>query len=300
VWFFSCVVVVSTLALAPAGHASTITVMYDGSVDAASRVDFNFAAAAWIGALPSNRIGLTLHVTSTNIGTPDKAGNTIYNTIDASGFVSDATIQLNSNAVFFFDPTPGDNSEFSMLRSAINRNAASPDTIESGFVGAATLAAAMGVWDALSVDEHEIGHALGIGFNGGDPAGYTLYSTEVTANGNNINVDGVFAALFPSHVLPILQIPTIGSHFNGGIDAGFNTTLMAVPGFQLGQRSLITCVDVLGVGSVYDLEDTEVSLGCQVPAPGSLALLGVGVIAMLGVSWAARTLRNCPSSRLGA
>jgi hypothetical protein len=278
----------ATIALASAMlasplHASTITAMYDASVTAASRTDFDFAAADWMAALPSNRIDLTLHVTFTAIGGAGLAGNTIYNTIDANGFVSDATIQLNSGAAFFYDPTPADNGEFAMVRTAINRNPASPDMVNSGFVGAATLAAAMGVWDALSVDVHEIGHALGIGFNGADPAGYTLYSNEVTANGNNINVDGVFAALFPSHILPILQIPTIGSHFNGNVDAGINTTLMADPGFGRGQRSLITCVDVLGVGSVYDLEDREVSLGCQVPAPPALVFIGVGLAVALVV-----------------
>ena len=280
-WFVAVWISLLALPLPRPADASTITVQYDATVGAGAQTDFNFAAAAWMAALPSNRIDLTLHVTFAAIGGAGLAGRTTYNSIDANGFVSDATIELNSNATFFLDPTPGTNNEFNMVRSLINRNPATVDEVESGFVGGATLAAAMGVWDALSVDEHELGHALGIGFNGTDPAGYTLYENEVTANANNINVDGVFASLFPSQILPILQIPVTGSHFNGGVDAGINTTLMAVPGFGLGQRSLITCVDILGVGSVYDLEDTEISLACQVPAPSSLAIVGVGVVALL-------------------
>src|SRR5216683_2994090 len=156
------IIALASAVLASPLHASMISVMYDASVTAASRTDFNFAAAAWMIDLPSDRITLRLHVTFADIGGAGLAGNTIYNTIDASGFVSDATIQLNSSASFFYDATPTDNTEFNMVRTAINRNPASPDMIESGFVGTAMLAAAMGVWDALSVDEHEIGHALGI------------------------------------------------------------------------------------------------------------------------------------------
>ncbi len=253
-----------------------------GNQTAGVIADVNAAIGYWNSVLPTPTHTLTIDIRLANLGNDNNAGNTVYTTKDAQGRVNRARLDFNSNTqLWWFDPSPDNSSEFTLSSTYLNKNPNTPDTTLSGCQGPATLAAAQGKWDFLSVAIHEIGHALGIGFNGTDPANFTLYSTEV-ADGD-IDIDAAFSGLYSGAILPVLDIPVTGSHYNGTASAGdFNLTTMATPGWGRGTRALITDLDTLGIASVYDFAQNDVVLThALVPEPSSFTLAAFGVLALL-------------------
>lgn len=286
------VLAASLLLLAGRAAPAQITATYAGAFEFGGtdrkpiiEQNVNYAIAMWTSLLPMDPVALTIEFTLANLGADgNTAGLTTYLTKDAvSGSVASARIDINQNSTFFFDPSPSVHTEFNLSNTYLNQNPETTDKALSGVVGNATATGgAAGVWDFLSVAAHEIGHALGIGNNGGDPANYTLYSDAVTAGGGSgFDVGAQYATLFPQGKLPILFVPTTGSHFNGTAQAGvFNLTSMADPGFQKGQRSLITDIDILGVGSVNAIDKTKIRLSsvAAAPEPGTLTLAAMGLL----------------------
>jgi hypothetical protein len=276
-------------------------VSFDASIsDATFKADINYAVGQWNALFQGSPFTTAITFDQKNIGAATLAGLTTYNTLDGSGRVKTSTIDLNTTASFFADSTPGNNSEFNMQSSYLRQNApAAPYSSLSGSVGGATAAAALGKWDLVSVAEHEIGHALGIGYNAGDPAGYTLYANAVTAGSGGgftgFNISGSLANLYPTDILPVLRIPINGSHFDGSVQSGvFNNTLMADPGFAQGQRSLITDLDLLGIATMDGLTGDQVFLPTAVPEPGTIGLMIAGACLV----WVAERGRRGRSMRM--
>lgn len=261
------------------GRAAVITALFDSSItDSAWKANINYAVGQWNSLFRNDPFSTTITFRADDLSSPSTAGLAIYDTLSVKGYVATSTVKINSNttAGFFVDATPGDNSEFQMTASWLRQNpSAAPNLLLSGIRGPATAEAAKNKWDFLSVVEHEIGHCLGIGYNGGDPAGYMLYENAITAGSHGtftgFKVGTQFQSLFSSGQLPVTEFPTLGSHFDGNVQGSvFDNALMADPGFQSGQRSLITDVDILGVGSLYTLESAQIAL---VPEPGTIAML---------------------------
>ena len=279
------------------GRAAVITSVFDTSfTDLGWKDDINYAVDQWNALFKNDPFSTTITFREGNLLEPDTAGLAIYSTTNANGFVATSTITFNTGAAagFFVDTTPLDNSEFGITNSYFRLNsAAAPNFLLSGVTGIATDVAAKNKWDLISVTEHEIGHCLGIGYNGTDPANYNLYDKAITAGSHDsfsgITVGTQFTSLFSSLALPVTEIPIDGSHINGNVQTNvFDKALMAAPGFQSGQRSLITDIDILAVGSIYNLNSNQIGLApaaiipTQVgvdltPEPSTFALLGAGL-----------------------
>ncbi len=176
-----------------------------------------------------------------------------------------ARIQLNSNAQaniqFYFDSTPGDDSEFNMSE-------------ENGRFGYYLYGPASWV-DALSALVHEMGHAVGFWReNPTDPVGqpgytdfnnnfqlshtiadsFATYSFDYLTDGSEGNVTGAGGAR--------TTVPFSFQHIDGFSYDGFGDTtlyhkLMAVPGFRFGERSLPTALDIDIIADAFHLGINE-------------------------------------------
>ncbi len=273
--------------------ASIISPVYQSSYligdrDVTSLVQSNFNAAIhwWEAALPSARINVTIPVIMTNLGGDDYAGRTIYQEKDPlSGFITVARVDFNSNTDrWFFDPTPYTHTEYAMQDSFLATAPATTSRVNSGRFGDAAVADAANNWDFFSVALHEIGHALGLGKNGSDPAGFVLYDNEIFPD-SDIDLNPAYGGFFDDQTLPVLSVPVLGSHIDGFADENdFNGTLMAMPGFGMGMRTLYSDLDILAIGSIYGLDITEIALGgSAVPQPASLALILAGLAGIISL-----------------
>lgn len=270
----------------PPARAVVINVNYLNSYDFGGglgeqvtlvRRNVDQAVAFWRMVLPTNVYTTTIDIRLANLGGDNQAGLTTYLTKDVNGRVSSSRIDFNSNTQkWYFDATPADASEYELAETRLNRNNATADTALFGCQGPARQPALADKWDFLSVAIHEIGHALGIGFNGTDPANYTRYADAITAaGGGKFNIPAAYGGLYPNGTLPFLDVPIIGSHYDGTVRGGdYNLTTMADPGWGRGTRAFMTDPDILGIGAVAGLARADLAL-VHIPAPSALFALGV-------------------------
>ena len=155
----------------------------------------------------------------------------------AGGRETVANIRIDNNTSWFLDPTPANDSEFNMSQTLWRDLTATqqsnfynnfgtniPDTFEVGYGGSAVGGgAAAGLFDALSVVMHEVGHSLGMSsannstvaqtgdgdydFNPAFVFGQSL-AAEVATGSNIAHLDSSFALMFPSFGSGTRRLPS--------------------------------------------------------------------------------------------
>lgn len=178
-----------------------------------------------------------------------------------TNFIKKSKIEfdLTSQTNWFFDPTPYSNEEFDDIVDFDQDG----DGVIEGREGVAIAGkGAVGKWDFLSVVKHELAHALGLSGDG------TLYAAERADD--DIDID-------PELMSALTTIPITGTHFDGNATVNdvpnlFDRALMAVPGFDVGERSTQSDADILAIASVYNLKKDEINLNPkqEVPEPSTL------------------------------
>ncbi len=181
---------VLAIAVVPGAHAINITVLYDNTQPGAVNPAFdptgaqltaiaNYAASFYEDVFEDAGHSLTLTFWYTDL--TGQLGDHDFISDDANNRESVGQIQIDtqdSNGVarnYFFDPTPSNNSEFTMTQTLwrnlsaanqidwYNAGAGVPVTLETSFTGTAPAGSpAVGTIDLLSLVFHEMGHSLGM------------------------------------------------------------------------------------------------------------------------------------------
>lgn len=268
---------VLTTGIAGAASASTINLTFGSGFDTEVKKNVARAAAQWWESALTQAFTFEMTVGLTD---GSKWGNNIgrmhSNTETAAANPStgtklpkSATVELNSAIMFFWDPTPHENSEFNM-------------TMENGLFGDAKSAGdAFGKWDALSVLKHEMGHSLGFSRTTGtwqDGKAFTAY-TDFANNftGNNYGFDWLTNGKEGNKTGAGGALITVGfdadSHIDGAAQPGLNKKLMANPGFSLSQRSLQTSLDIDIIGDAFHMSINDMPTHIPMPSSGASALV---------------------------
>jgi Ca2+-binding RTX toxin-like protein len=250
---------------------AVISVNYEQDIQVPDRLTqqardvFDAAATWWESVLPTNKIDLALDV-SYMTATPDSWGATTIQSLDENSIINEATITLNRDStLFFFDSSPFEHAEYSLGDWPLSTQTTPTDLINAGRTGPAVIIGLENKVDFFSVALHEIGHALGM-----HASPLNLHWSLDVVDDNDIDIDSSFASLFRGGVLPIPSVPvTVAGGQHSHIDASstqyyqetFNKTLMAVPGFQVGERSLPSDLDILTIASINNLSASEISFG---------------------------------------
>ncbi len=86
------------------------------------------------------------------------------------------------------------------------------------------------------------------------------------------------------------DVPVSGTHIDGVANNGFfNNTSLAVPGFNAGERALLSGVDILAVCQIQGCTSSQMNLDpgatvSPVPEPTSWAMMLLGLATVVGFS----------------
>ncbi len=202
-------------------------------------------------ALGSTTLGET-----TASGSPGNAPTSAY-----IGFTN------NSAIGWFFDSTPGSNSEYGTFTASSHDYGGG--TMNTGRVYTGATGAASGHYDMLTTMEHELGHALGF---------YGVTSTSKT-------LDITKPRPYAGAALPVNYDASSTCPSSGCDHLNINSAVMyySIP---KGERKLLTNADIVGVAQLRG--DKTVNLA-PVPLPASAPLMLSGLVGLLG--WAGRRRR---------
>ena len=258
------------------GQLYTSAAMGRTDVTADFKKDVSAAFTYLQGAitLPWNE---TIKFTLNDLGTTTVADSGIDTiTGDAAKRPATSTVRFNTHAGFpsFIDPTPFDNSEFTM---SVGTAALGGGNVNNKRFGNATNGGgAKDRWDLLTLILHETEHSMGI--SNGQSSGFTRFLDLVGAVGTdprNLTIPKTLSGLPNDFNIPIQPN---SSHFIGdpANNDTFGFAVVADPGWQTSQRALPTCLDILAIGQTEGA--TMAQINCDlVPEPAALALAVVGL-----------------------
>ncbi|MGJ5818556.1 PEP-CTERM sorting domain-containing protein [Paludibaculum fermentans] len=199
-------------------------------------------------------------------------GDNLITSTDANGRPTSSNLRVDDGSIqFFLDPTPADNSEYTMGSTDA---ALGGGTVNVGRLGNALAGPASGKWDLLSLLLHELEHGLGFS------ASLPRFQNVTTAT--NMTIPTALS-LLPS----TFDIPLDGTHVDGVASGGlFNDTSIALPGFTDGQRALLTAADILAICNVEGCASNQYNTNpsAAVPEPGTLLMLSLAAPLLIGLS----------------
>ena len=190
-------------------------------------------------------------------------------------------IQVDTgNLSLFVDPTPADNSEFTLTNKSTLLGGGAVNI--SRFGNAVAAGPAAGRYDLVTLVVHETEHSLGFA----DTDRFIDLAGANNSTGRSLTVSKDLTGFAMDFAVPILGA---SAHIDGVTqDALFNDTTVAEPGFVAGQRALVTDVELYALCSAVGCATpADVNLGeavAAVPEPTEWALLLAGGAVVAGVS----------------
>lgn len=247
----------------------------------------------WQNAILLNTWNMTINFKLDTLST-SIAGISHIDSFDSNTRPLMTTISVGNSATpFYIDPTPADNSEFKLVDFSI---LAGTDTVNSGRFGAAVDTSASGRYDLLSLILHEMEHALGFDASNADN---TRYTSAIDKTRKILTVPTLVSGLGSP-----FDIPVTGTHIDGAASGRiFNNTSLALPGFNSGERALLSGVDILAICTIEGCDASQVNTNpsavlqpvntspSAVPEPDTLLLMSVAGLGMMGMVRRRRQLR---------
>ena len=227
---------------------------------------------AAVGVNWSETIGFTLADLSGDSAVADSA----VTGTDMNGRPNASNIRIdNSGSQFYFDSTPWDNSEFTI---AATNGMLGGGTVNVGRIGNAVMGnAAAGKWDFLTIAIHEIEHSQG--YSSGLQRFLDLAGASGTV-GRKLTVDTTLSGLTNSFDIPLVSN---SAHIDGTAQSGlFNNSVVAEPGFGIGQRALLSGAEIYGLCVIEGCTAAQVNTN-PTPEPGTIMLLSLaGSVVLIG------------------
>ncbi|WP_239795605.1 PEP-CTERM sorting domain-containing protein [Candidatus Nitrotoga arctica] len=247
----------------------------------------------WQNAILLNSWNMTISFKLDNLSALSAAGISQLDSFDGNTRPLTTTIRVDSSATpFYIDPTPADNSEFTLADFTILSG-----TVNSGRFGAAVGTPANRRYDLLSLILHEMEHALGFDASN---ASNTRYTSVINGAGDILTVPTLVSGLGSP-----FDIPVIGTHIDGTANGGiFNNTSLALPGFNFGERALLSGVDIFAICTIEGCDASQLNTNpsavlrsvdvspSAVPEPDILLLMSVAGLGMIGMVRRRRQLRS--------
>lgn len=200
---------------------------------------------------------------------------------------SEITLDTSANSRFYLDPTPANNSEWTMMPKTAMLGGT---TVNVGRKGTAvTGGPADGRTDILTLIIHETAHSLGLA-DGSDlfsalvgPSSPT--NTAGDANARTMTLPTALTGYASSYALPFrASAGHISTAAAGGI---FAEAVTSEPGFGEGDRALLSDVEIHALCLVNGCTAAQVTLNPSInaiPEPGTWLMMALGAVALLPVA----------------
>jgi len=285
------------------GQLSSVFVAGDTNVTTAFEADANYAASILDKAIGVN-FTTTITIELANLTSEQAVGDSQVTSLGSNNLPNASTIRVDmgnddtantaatpsagTGLLQYVAAKPADNSAFtSTLPQRTDLNANGETLLGGALVNVSRTydanagSAAAGKWDVVTLFTHEMEHSL-------------AYTTAIPAFSLDAGPDGslnrhivIPTALTGSSSSWNLPIVSSSSHIDGTTQKGlFNDAVVADPGFNSGQRALLTAAEIYGAcvidGCTADQVNTNPYAISPVPEADTWVMLISGLMALVG------------------
>lgn len=212
-------------------------------------------------------------------------GLSLITASDVNGRTTASEITLDTSAVshFYLDPTPADNSEWTMNPKTALLGGT---TVNIGRLGTAVSnGPADGRTDILTLMIHEIAHSLGLSDGSTrftDLVGASSPNSAGDANARLMTIPTALTGYASSYDLPFRAA---SGHISSAAAGGtFADAVTSEPGFGEGDRALLSDVEIHALCLVNGCTADQVTLNpsiSPVPEPSSWLLMAIGALGLV-------------------